>query len=97
MFRGSMRVESRDYENPEESSTGERGFPQTDYFFHYGFGQMAATFLLPMERDRSGPGLLQARARNTGLEAGAGRAKEMAVFALISDFRMAGASTWLSQ
>ena len=67
---------------PRSPSTDKRRFPQTDYFFHSGFGQWHGGYFSPYDgedRSRNFYNLW----REYRLEAARERAKEMAVFALI--------------
>src|SRR6266699_2405230 len=70
---------------PRSPSTGGKGrFPQTDYFFHSGFGQWHGGYFSPYHyEDQSGLRNLYNLGRQYRMEAARERTKEMAVFALI--------------
>ena len=70
---------------PRSPSTGgEERFPQTDYFFHSGFGQWRGGFFSPYDgEDRSEFKNFYNLGREYRIEAARERAKEMAVFAVI--------------
>ena len=70
---------------PRSPSTGgEERFPQTDYFFHSGFGQWRGGFFSPYDgEDRSEFRNFYNLGREYRIEAARERAKEMVVFALI--------------
>jgi hypothetical protein len=70
---------------PRSPSTGGNGqFPQTDYFFHSGFGQWHGGNFWPYDgEDRSRYRNFYNLGREYRIEAARERAKEMAVFALI--------------
>ena len=70
---------------PRSPSTGGKGqFPQTDYFFHSGFGHWhGGNFWSYDGEDRSGFRNFYNLGREYRIEAARERAKEMAVFALI--------------
>jgi len=67
---------------PRSPSTDGKGqFPQTDYFFHSGFGQWRGGWF--DGEDKSGFRNFYNLGREFRIEAARERAKEMAVFALI--------------
>jgi hypothetical protein len=69
---------------PRSPSRGGKGrFPQTDYFFHSGFGQWHGHFWSSDGEDRSRFRNFYNLGREYRLEAARERAKEMAVFAVI--------------
>lgn len=70
---------------PRSPSTDGKGqFPQTDYFFHAGFGQWHGGNFWPHDgEDRSRYSNFYNLGREYRIEAARERAKEMAVFALI--------------
>jgi hypothetical protein len=69
---------------PRSPPTGGKGrFPQTDYFFHSGFGQWHGSFWSSDGEDRSRFRNLYDLGREYRLEAARERAREMAVFAVI--------------
>jgi hypothetical protein len=69
---------------PRSASTGGKGrFPQTDYFFHSGFGQWRGHFWSSDGEDRSRFRNLFDLGREYRLEAARERAREMAAFAVI--------------
>ena len=70
---------------PRSPSTGGKGqFPQTDYFFHSGFGHWhGGNFWSYDGEDRSGFRNFYNLGREYRIEAARERAKEMAVFAEI--------------
>jgi hypothetical protein len=70
---------------PRSRSTGGKGqFPQTEYFFHSGFGQWHGGNFWPDDgEDRSRFRNFYNLGREYRIEAARERAKEMAVFALI--------------
>jgi hypothetical protein len=80
-FQSSCRSESM---KPRSPSTGGKGhFPQTDYFFHSGFGQWRGNFWSSDGEDRSRFRNLFNLGREYRIEAARERAREMAVFAVI--------------
>ena len=70
---------------PRSPSTGGKGqFPQTDYFFHSGFGQWHGGYFSPYDgEERYGFRNFYNLGREFRIEAARERAREMAVFALI--------------
>jgi hypothetical protein len=69
---------------PRSPSTGGKGhFPQTDYFFHSGFGQWHGQFWSSDGEDRSRFRNLFNLGREYRIEAARERAREMAAFAVI--------------
>jgi hypothetical protein len=69
---------------PRSPSTGgKRPFPETDYFFHSGFGQWRGHFWSSDGEDRSRFRNLVNLGREYRIEAARERAKEMAAFAVI--------------
>jgi hypothetical protein len=69
---------------PRSPSTGGNArFPQTDYFFHSGFGQWHGRFWSSDGEDRSRFRNFYNLGREYRLEAARERAREMAVFAVI--------------
>jgi len=69
---------------PRNPSTGGKGrFPQTDYFFHSGFGQWRGHFWSSDGEDRSRFRNLFNLGREYRIEAARERAREMAAFAVI--------------
>ena len=69
---------------PRSPSTGGKGrFPQTDYFFHSGFGQWHGRFWSSDGEDGSEFRSLYNLGREYRLEAARERAREMAAFAVI--------------
>ncbi len=63
---------------------GKGRFPQTDYFFHSGFGQWHGGYFSPYDdEDQSGLRNFYNLGRQYRMEAARERTKEMAVFALI--------------
>ena len=69
---------------PRSPSTGGKGrFPQTDYFFHAGFGQWRGHFWSSDGEDGSRSRHLFDLGREYRIEAARERAREMAVFAVI--------------
>ena len=70
---------------PRSPSTGGNGqFPQTDYFFHSGFGQWQGGYFSPYDgEERYGFRNFYNLGREFRIEAARERAREMAVFALI--------------
>ena len=69
---------------PRSPSTGgKRRFPQTDYFFHSGFGQWHGHFWHYDGEDRSRFRKLYDLGREYRIEAARERAREMAAFAVI--------------
>ncbi len=69
---------------PRSPSTGKRRFPQTDYFFHSGFGQWRGGYFSPYDgEDGSGCRNFYNLGREYRIEAARERAKEMAAFAAI--------------
>ena len=80
-FQSSCRSESM---KPRSPSTGGKGrFPQTDYFFHSGFGQWRGHFWSSDGDDRSRFRNLVKLGREYRMEAARERAREMAAFAVI--------------
>ena len=80
-FKTSCRSESM---KPRIPSTGGKGrFPQTDYFFHSGFGQWRGHFWSSDGEDRSRFRNLFNLGREYRIEAARERAREMAAFAVI--------------
>jgi hypothetical protein len=80
-FQTSCRSESM---KPRSPSTGGKGhFPQTDYFFHSGFGQWRGHFWSSDGEDRSRFRNLFNLGREYRIEAARERAREMAAFAVI--------------
>jgi hypothetical protein len=65
------------------SKGGKRRFPQTDYFFHSGFGQWRGHFWSSDGEDRSRFRNLVNLGREYRIEAARERAREMAAFAVI--------------
>ena len=66
---------------PRSPSTGGKGrFPQTDYFFHSGFGQWRGHFWSSDGEDRSRFRNLFDLGREYRIEAARERAREMAAF-----------------
>src|SRR5881397_4302357 len=69
---------------PRSPSTGKGRFPQTDYYFHSGFGHWHGGYFSPNDgEDRSDFSNFYNLGREYRLEAARERAKEMAVFAVI--------------
>jgi hypothetical protein len=69
---------------PRSPSTGGKGrFPQTDYFFHSGFGQWHGHFWSSDGEDKSRFRNLYDLGREYRLESARERAREMAAFAVI--------------
>ena len=69
---------------PRSPPTGGKGrFPQTDYFFHSGFGQWNGSFWPSDGEDRSRFRNLFDLGRQYRIEAARERAREMAAFAVI--------------
>jgi len=70
---------------PRSPSTGGKGqFPQTDYFFHSGFGRWRGGYFSPDgSEDRSEFSNFYNLGREYRMEAARERAKEMAAFAAI--------------
>ena len=69
---------------PRSHSTGGKGhFPQTDYFFHSGFGQWRGRFWSSDGEDKSRFRNLFDLGREYRIVAARERAREMAVFAVI--------------
>lgn len=70
---------------PRSPSTGGKGqFPNTDYFFHSGFGHWRGGHFSPYDgEERYGLRNFYNLGREYRIEAARERAKEMAVFALI--------------
>jgi hypothetical protein len=70
---------------PTSPCTGSNGrFPQTDYFFHSGFGHWGGGFFWPYDgEERSGLRNFYNLSREFRIEAARERAREMAVFGLI--------------
>ena len=69
---------------PRSPSTGGKGsFPQTEYFFHSGFGQWRGHFSPYDGEDRSGFRNFYNLGREYRIEAARERAREMAAFAVI--------------
>jgi hypothetical protein len=69
---------------PRSPSTGGKGrFPQTDYFFHSGFGQWDGHFWSSDGEDRSRFRNFYNLGREYRIEAARERAREMAAFAVI--------------
>jgi hypothetical protein len=69
---------------PRSPSTGgKRRFPETDYFFHSGFGQWRGHFWSADGEDRSRFRNLFNLGREYRIEAARERAREMAAFAVI--------------
>jgi len=80
-FQSSCRSESM---KPRSPSTGGKGrFPQTDYFFHSGFGQWRGHFWSSDGEDKSRFRNLFDLGREYRIEAARERAREMAAFAVI--------------
>jgi len=80
-FQISCRSQSM---KPRSPSTGGKGrFPQTDYFFHSGFGQWHGHFWSSDGEDRSRFRNLFNLGREYRIEAARERAREMAAFAVI--------------
>jgi hypothetical protein len=80
-FQSSCRSESM---KPRSPSRGGKGrFPQTDYFFHSGFGQWRGHFWSSDGEDRSRFRNLFDLGREYRIEAARERAREMAAFAVI--------------
>ena len=80
-FQFTSRSESM---KPRSPSTGGKGrFPQTDFFFHSGFGQWRGSFWSSDGEDRSRFRNLVNLGREYRLEAARERAREMAAFAVI--------------
>ena len=80
-FQFSCRSESM---KPRSPSTGGKGrFPQTDYFFHSGFGQWHGHFWSSDGEDRSRFRNFYNLGREYRIEAARERAREMAAFAVI--------------
>ena len=80
-FQSSCRSESM---KPRSPFTGGKGrFPQTDCFFHSGFGQWRGHFWSSDGEDRSRFRNLFDLGREYRIEAARERAREMAVFAVI--------------
>jgi hypothetical protein len=80
-FQSSCRSESM---KPRSPFTGGKGrFPQTDCFFHSGFGQWRGHFWSSDGEDRSRFRNLFNLGREYRIEAARERAREMAVFAVI--------------
>ena len=80
-FQISCRSESM---KPRSPSTGGKGrFPQTDYFFHSGFGQWHGHFWSSDGEDNSRFRNLFNLGREYRIEAARERAREMAAFAVI--------------
>ena len=65
------------------STDGKGGFPQTDYFFHSGFGQWRGRFWSSDGEDKSRFRHLFDLGREYRIEAARERAKELVVFAVI--------------
>jgi len=80
-FETSCRSESMKPRNP--STGGREHFPQTDYFFHSGFGQWRGHFWSSDGEDRSRFRNLVKLGREYRMEAARERAREMAAFAVI--------------
>jgi len=80
-FQTSCRSESMKPRSP--SKGGKRRFPQTDYFFHSGFGQWRGHFWSSDGEDRSRFRNLFDLGREYRIEAARERAREMAAFAVI--------------
>src|SRR5258707_14773971 len=69
---------------PKSPSTGGKGrFPQTEYFFHSGFGRSRGNFWSSEGEDRSRFRNLFNLGREYRIEAARERAREMASFAVI--------------
>jgi len=70
---------------PRSPSTGGKGrFPQTDYFFHSGFGRWQGGYFYPYDgEDRPEFSNFYNLGREYRIEAARERAKEMAAFAAI--------------
>jgi hypothetical protein len=69
---------------PRSPSRGKGQFPQTDYFFHSGFGQGRGGYFSPYDGDdRSEFRNFYNLGREYRIEAARERAKEMAAFAAI--------------
>jgi len=80
-FQTNCRSESM---KPRSPSRGGKGrFPQTDYFFHSGFGQWRGHFWSSDGEDRSRFRNLFDLGRQYRIEAARERAREMAAFAVI--------------
>jgi hypothetical protein len=80
-FQFSCRLESMKPRSPSTGGTGR--FPQTDYFFHSGFGQWHGRFWSSDGEDGSEFRNLYNLGREYRLEAARERAREMAAFAVI--------------
>jgi hypothetical protein len=80
-FKTNCRSESMKPRSPLRGGKGR--FPQTDYFFHSGFGQWRGHFWSSDGEDRSRFRNLFDLGREYRLEAARERAREMAAFAVI--------------
>ena len=80
-FQSSCRSESMKPRSPSKGGKGR--FPQTDYFFHSGFGQWRGHFWSSDGEDRSRFRNLFDLGREYRIEAARERAREMAAFAVI--------------
>ena len=80
-FETRCRSESMKPRSP--SRGGKERFPQTDYFFHSGFGQWRGQFWSSDGEDRSRFRNLFNLGREYRIEAARERAREMAAFAVI--------------